>query len=165
MANKTMVMPVDLVVAGNLRPNSFTPPAGCIPNAAIPPAAGIAYTKLQQKHQPVYSQAGTAAAETRVVHVVLGASGTLVSVAACLVTACTGDATVTVDLQKNGTTILTAPLELGSGVAAFDLATGTIDAEDLEADDVLTAVVTVDAGTGALGTGLAVVLEIAEDPA
>jgi hypothetical protein len=104
------------------------------------------------------SWSGTAAAATQVIHVVRGATATLRSAGAGCVVANIGNATVTVDIKKNGTTVLTGTIGLSVSESAYDIVAGAISVTDSVAEDVFTAVVTVNAGTGTLGTGLFIVL-------
>ena len=159
----------DLVVAGALTPKSMNVPAGSVTNAAIKAAAGISASKLEHQQQPRYSQESdtTAAAEDHVLHTVYGATGTVVAFAAGCVVACTGNAVVTVDLHKNGSSMLISAIEIDNGDAAYDVVAGTVDPakEDVVVDDVLEVVVTVNAGTGALGKGVFAYAAIEEDTA
>lgn len=153
----------DTYVNGNLNCKTLTIPAGSVSNASIASGAGVDHTKLQHQHRLNYGQNGTAAAETRVLHVVRGATATLLDIRAGCVVACVGDSTITIDVKKNGTTVLSSTIQVDSGDAAYAKVAGTISGASLVAGDVLTVVVTVSAGTGTLGTGLFVTGTLAED--
>lgn len=158
-----------LVVAGRLTPSSLDVPDATIDNAAVKSSAGIAASKLEHQHKPSYSQESdtTAAAEDYVIHTVLGATGKVTAFSAGCVVACIGDSTVTVDLHKNGASMLTAAITIDSGDSAYDVVDATVDPakEDLVLDDVLEVVVTVSAGTGTLGKGVFAQAVIEEDAA
>jgi len=159
-----------LVVAGRLTPSALDVPDATIDNAAVKSSAGIAASKLEHQHVFTFTPGVstlTAAAGAYVLHTCYGTTGQVLAFKAGLVTPCTGDATVTLDLYKNGATMLSSTFDLDSADAALALVAGTIDPakEDLAADDVLTAVVTVNAGTGSLGAGLFFQLVATEDAA
>lgn len=155
----------NLTVTGRLIPTHFSPPSQCIDDDAVAADAAIAADKLQHKHQITYAQPNTTAtAETRVVHTVRGATGEVRSFRAGSIAPCVGAATITVDLRKNGSTILTAVITLDSANTARELKAGTLTAgAALVADDVLEIVTTATAGGGTIGTGLFIELTIDED--
>jgi hypothetical protein len=140
---------------------------GYITNTAVAAAAGIAASKLQHQHQPVVSSADqntTIASSRQVIHCCRGATATITSFNACLtVLANAGAATVTVDLLKNGTTILTAPISISSADAIRSLEAGTLSSSSLVAGDILEVDVVATAGGGTLGKGLLAVLNVRED--
>ncbi len=144
----------------DLRPN-----AGCISDVHVDAAAGIKATKLEHQHRANYAQESdtTAAAEDRVVHVVHGTTGTLKAFKAGSVVANLTGATVSVDLHKNGASILTAAIVLDDADAAYDVVAGVIDTAAVLQDDVLEVVVTVAAGGGTLGKGVFAMLDLHED--
>jgi len=155
----------DVFINGNLRPKSFSPPAESITNAAIKAAAGIEAEKTEHLHRQIYAQESdtTAAAESRVVHVVYGATGDVVAFEAGIVVACIGDATITIDLKKNGVSVLTGAIVLDSTNAVRIVEAATIDTAGLVDGDVLEVVVTVNAGTGTLGKGVFAALTVHEN--
>ncbi len=147
-----------------LQAKTLIPSAGCVLDTHVGAAAAIAASKLLHRHNKGYGQSGTAVAATVPLHVVQGATGTLVGFKAGCIGLCTGDATITVDLKNNGVSILTAAVELDAADTARVLVAGVFSATAVVAGDFLEAVVTVNAGTGALGTGLCVQLELDETP-
>jgi len=156
----------DVLIRGALRvTGTVTMGAGSIQDGAVNAAADLQYSKLQHQHRPVYRQESetTAAAEQQTIHVVVGATGTLLSVKAGCVTPCAGNATITVDLLVNGASVLdSACIELSSAEAAYELLAGSIDDTALEVGDVIEIDVAVDAGTGTLGEGLFCVVDLSE---
>lgn len=145
----------DLYVRGGLVPQAFTPPANCIGDSAIPAGAGIQQTKLEHQHRGSYRQPNAAAAaETKVVAVVYGATGTLLAFKAGAIGPAVGADTCSVDLKKNGASVLTAPVSLTSAQAAYALVAGAIATVALVAGDVLTVVVTPNHTSGTLPTGV-----------
>ncbi len=140
-------------------------PSDCIGNAQVKSSDPIAADKLQHQHRAVYAQesATPAADEARVIHVVKGAAGTLKTFKAGSVVANIGAATVTVDLKKNGVSVLTAPISLDSGDAAYALVEGTISSAAVAAGDVLEVVIDGTAGGGTLAKGVFCSLDLWED--
>ena len=115
-----------------------------------------------QNHLAHYSQAGVAIAETRWIHTVRG-SGVVKAVKAGCLVACVGNAVATLDVRKNGTTILTAPISLSESQSAREEVAGVLSGVvAISAGDVLEVVVAVNAGTGTLGTGLFAWLDLDE---
>lgn len=143
---------------------TLTMPDGTVVDGDVAAAAGIAASKLEHDHRPIYSQesATTAAAETKVVHIAKG-DGTLNEFKAGCVVANIGAATVTVDLTVNGVSVLTAAIEIDSGDAAYALVEGAIDTTAIETGDVIEVAVTVAAGGGTLGKGVFAYLDLDED--
>jgi len=139
--------------------------AGTIVNADLADAAAIVATKVQHQYSPLFAQANSAAASDtgRVLHVVKGATGTIVAFRAGSIVAAIGAATVTVDLKKNGTTVLSAVITLDSGNTAYIVEEGTISVPAVVAGDVLTLVIVATAGGGTLPTGLFAQVVIRED--
>jgi len=160
------IIPNDMVVQGVLTPQGFNPPAACIPNAAI--TGPIQASNLRQQYVKGFAQtkgAGAAVAQRQIVHVVRGATATLTFLRAVLQQANVGGATVTVDLYKNGSSILSATMTITNATAAYTVvSTSAFTSTALVAGDVLEIVVTVATGGGTLGQGLQVDVEFNEDP-
>jgi len=158
-----------IVFSGRVTPAQLDVPDSTIDNAAVKASAAIAASKLEHQHKPAYSQESdtTAAAEDRVIHTVLGATGKVTGFSAGCVVACIGDSTVTVDLHKNGSSMLSSTITIDSGDAAYDVVDATVDPakEDVVLDDVIEVVITVSAGTGTLGKGVFAQAVIEEDAA
>ena len=78
------VLEGDIYVNGSLVAKTFTAPTSSVSNDAIQASAGISASKLQHQYEPVYSQDSTtdAVVERRVIHIVKGATGSIVSFAA-----------------------------------------------------------------------------------
>ena len=155
-----------LHVVDQLSCRLFSPPSSCIGNDAIKPDANVDASKLQQQYLPVVRQNGNAAAEGPVVlHEAYGATGEVLSVRVGCITVPDGDRTATVDVKKNGTTILTAPIVLDSANVAYTHESAVPSVTALVAGDVLTVTVTVAGSSGTHVTGLwvqAVIRETAQ---
>lgn len=127
------------------------------------PANALTAAKQEHYWSLVYGQAGNAATETLVLHVVRGTTITIDEVVATQISANAGSSTVTIDIYKNGTTILSSVITLDSGDAAYAKVTGTISTSTGVAGDVYTAVITANqSGTDALATGVAIQLKVRE---
>ena len=154
----------DVRIQGSLTCQEFNPPSACIDNDAIEADAQIDASKLVHRHKIHYSQqvAVDAVSDAKVLFVCTAGDGaTVVSFRAGSIVIAGAATTITVDLKKNGTTILSATFVLDNtntvyvceqpiGFTSTALVTG----------DVLTAHFTL-AGTNE-PTGLFAVLEVDE---
>jgi hypothetical protein len=156
--------PGDLYVAGNITGKTMTVPDGSVTNAAVAATAGIAASKLRHTFRQRYAQPNTTATtETRVIHLVVGATGTINGFSAGSIVANIGAATVTVDLRKNGATVLTGVITLNNANTAYVPAAGVIASPNVVAGDVLSVVITATAGGGTLATGAYCEVNLDED--
>lgn len=156
----------DVYVTGNLNSLGRTYPAGSVTDAAIEAAAGLSASKLEHRYRAMFAQGNIAAAdETRVVHAVRGATGTLLAFKVGAIVAATGDSTVTFDLQKDGVSVLAGLVTLDSGDPAFTPVGGTISSASVVTTDVLTVVVDATVGGGTLPTGIYAYVDLNEDAA
>lgn len=146
----------DLYVTGNIGSATMSVPDSTIVNADVSASADILSTKLEMQRSFTYSQNGTAASVTIPVHMVYGATCSLVSIKAGSIVANIGAATVTVDLKKNGSSVLSAVITLNSSSTARIPQAGTITTAGGVADDFYELVIVATAGGGTLATGLAV---------
>jgi hypothetical protein len=156
----------DLTVLGSLVVRTgLKLPTGLITDDMIQAGAGIAYTKTEKQHRATHRQPNTAAAaETVVLTAIVGLNATVLSFKAGCIVPCIGADTVSVDLKKNGATILTAPISLTSAQAAYAQVAAAIASAALVAGDVLSVVITPNHSSGTLGTGVFAVLNWKEDP-
>lgn len=159
-----IIFPTNLRVQGHVACTTLGVPSGTVTNAMVNGSADIEAAKLQQQVARLFAQAhGTAAVTARYpTHVARGA-GTVNSIRAGVVVACVGAATIDIDLRKNGTTVLSAAIQLDSGDAAYAKVSGTISSASYVAGDVFEVVVTATAGGGTLGQGLFVDAVFRED--
>jgi len=140
-------------------------PAETVTNANVQTGANIAASKLQHTHRKTHRQPNTAAtSETVVLHRVNGATASGIYVNAGSIAAAVGAATVTIDIKKNGTSIMTAatPMTLDSGNTAYIAEDASIATLTGVVGDVFTAVIVATAGGGTLPTGLWIEFEIDE---
>lgn len=162
----SMKVEEDAEFRGQLRCLDLKPNAGFLGKEHVEAGAGLEASKLEHEHRALYAQesATTAiAGDDYVIHVVRGLTGTVKSFAAGVVVACVDGATITVDLHKNGVSILVAPIVIDNGDAAYAIVEGVIDTAAVAHDDVLEVVVTVAAGGGTIGKGVFAVLDLFED--
>jgi len=152
----------DLHVTGNVSCGTLDYPALSLVNADVSASAAIAYTKLGHKHNKTYAQAGNSVDETKVIHVVHGATCTLLNFECGVVTAFVGDS-CTIDLKKNGTTVLSAVVTLDDGDAAYAKVAGTISTAGGVDGDVYTVVQDFTTAAGTPATGVWASLALVED--
>jgi len=155
----------DFLVGGTLYVGSFVPSSGSIRNASVAADAAIAASKLEHQFALTYGTSGTAASATIPIHCAYGATGDVISIKAGSVAIAVGAATVTVDLKKNGTTVLTGVITLDTGNTAYIGEAGSILTAPYVAGDTFTLVVVATAGGGTLPTGLFVTVILREDAA
>lgn len=153
----------DFYVGGTLYVNAIDLPAGAVTNASVIAAAGIAAAKCQQYPAKTYGQAGTAVAASVIMHVVRGATGTIKEFVVGNITANAGASTVTLDLLKNGVSVLNTVVTLNNATGNRSVEEGIIDTTALVAGDVLEVVVALNqSGTDALAVGVAAELRLDE---
>jgi hypothetical protein len=130
----------------------------------IPDGANVSPGALDaHQHNKTYFQNGTAVAATVAIHEVRGTSGRIRAVRAGSVAIAVGDSTVTIDVKKNGVTILSGTIQLDNANVAYTSEAGTLSVTSVAAGDVITVVQTVSAGTGTLPTGVWTTVVIDED--
>jgi hypothetical protein len=135
------------------------PPDNSVTDTKIPAAASgseINPTKIGRRIDRIGGQGGSAVVATgrETIHVVKGATATLVAFKAGLRLANAGTATVTVDLLKNGASILTGVITLDNTVANFAQVAGAFASTGLVVGDVLEVNWVATAGGGTIGKGL-----------
>lgn len=140
-------------------------PEACIRNEHVSNAANIAGNKSVIRTRRQFSVGKidtTVVAGTYRVFSALNAAS-LVRFRAGLAAACTGDAEITVSLELDGEAIANSSVVFdesdSDGAAAKSVG---VAVTPIAADEYIDLVVAVDAGTGALGEGLFVILEIDE---
>lgn len=151
----------DMAVNGRLTPTSLTIPFGSVSNASIASGSNVDTDKLESRVYSSWSQPNSAStAETRTLFVAKRA-GTITSFLAGSIAAAIGDSTVTIDLKKNGTTILSSTIVLDSSNTARVAEDGTLNGASTAfvAGDWFEVVITISAGTGTLPTGVFAQLE------
>lgn len=79
-------------------------------------------------------------------------------------TAAVGGATLSIDILKNGSTILSAPIAMSSSTALRTAVTGTLSSAAVAAGDVFEVSVTATTGGGTLPVGLITELIFDEEP-
>ncbi len=153
----------DVYVNGNLSSKTATPAAGSVVDASVGAAAAIDATKLQHQHRLVLGQTGTATSVTQPIYHCYGATGTVIAIYAGSIAIAVGGATVTVDLKKNGSSILTGVITLNSSSVARIGQAGTLTGStSLVAGDVLEVVTVATAAGGTIPTGLFVAVTVNE---
>ena len=132
-------------------------PTGAVTAAKVAASAAIEPTKFTQRQRLDWNQGNsddTVVTKTFPIHVVTGATGTLREFKAGCVTVCTSGATITVDLKKNGASVLSAVITLDNTQTARQVVAAAISTMSVAVGDVLEVAVTATAGGGTLGKGL-----------
>lgn len=152
----------DLHINGALSANTWYVGDESVGNDQVAGDAQIDSDKVVHRHRPHYSQVNAAAFAATVVLFHAIRAGVLYNVRAGSIVAATGNSTVTIDIRKNGTTMLTAPFVLDNANTAYVAEAGSLAGSAIAAGDTITAVITISAGTGTLPTGLFVTVELDE---
>lgn len=160
-------LPTGLVLGGPLYAPGVYSTQATITNAMISATAAIDATK--QQHQYVLTRCltnhgSTPSAVRQTLHTVYGATATLVAMKCGVVTAL-ASGTVTIDLYKNGSSVLSSALTLNSstGTAFAENDVAGFSSASLVAGDNLELVLTVSSPSG--GGGLFATVVIREDAA
>lgn len=155
----------NLDIRGTLSATTMDIPASTVTNNMVSATADIDASKLEHQFAKVYAQeSGTTSADaTQAVHVVYGATGTLVRFEAGSITACAGAATIDVDLLVNGSSVLSAAITLDNANTARIVEVGTISSASLSDGDVIEIDVDATAGGGTIGNGVFASLILRED--
>lgn len=157
----------DVQVQGTLNAGAITLPSNCVGNSQVQtPAAGsgIDATKLIHDERRMLAQASntTVSNITQVVHVVIGTAATVLTFEAGAVVPAVGADTATVDLKKNGTTVLGSVITLSSAQSARQVVTGSISVASAVAGDVFEITITAVHSSGTLAQGVFAVMQIKE---
>jgi hypothetical protein len=156
----------DLQVTGALRAGTLSLPANAVTDTTVLAAAGISASKLQHQYSKTYANASltTVATERRVLHYVYGATGTLLAFRCGTVVLNIGAATVSVQLKKNGSNILSSATVLDTGNTVYIVENEAgFTSSSIVAGDVLEVDITATAGGGTLATGFFCALILRED--
>lgn len=153
----------DVTVRGRFTCNTISLPIDCVGDNNVPSAANLSQNKLQHRHVLILNQNGSAADELKPVYVA-NVAGSVQSVKAASIAPAIGDSTVSIDVLKGGTTVLTAPIVLDNANSARVAESGTISGtQTLAIGDLLEIDVNATVGTGTLPTGLLVEVVVLED--
>lgn len=170
MANPT-VFPGDISTPGTvsagtiLSTSPFLTDAMVLLNLGSGAAIDARKVKMQKVHTYVNSEsATTAVSEQRTVHIGYGQTGNVIAFWAAAVVANVGAATVTLDLWKNGSTILTSVITLNNSQTARQVVTATIASAPYVVNDYFEVKVVATAGGGTIAKGVAAIVVFREDP-
>ncbi|KKK47116.1 hypothetical protein LCGC14_3158430, partial [marine sediment metagenome] len=155
-------------VTGTLTANVLAPTTGTVTSDMIVAGVtqqGLAATKLEQMRSITYAQPidSVTIDQTVVLTLIYGVAGAVVSVRAGSITPCTGNATVDIDVLKDGTTILSAAIALNNAGVAYTPKSGVIAVSAIAAGDVLTVDISPTVGTGVIATGIYINVVYTED--
>lgn len=154
----------DAYFGGSLGAKTFLLSAGCVSDSHVAGNAAIATSKMLHRFRRSYMVGGTVATVTVPLHFCCGLTGTVLAIAAGLITPNVGAATVTVDLKKNGSSILASVITLNSSSTARSMSTATITSNTVAQNDFFELVITATAGGGTVGQGLLVQADFDETP-
>lgn len=164
-----------VTIVGNLHVTGrLTCGEALLPTSSVVPnniAAGgtdvIDATKVSTRQRATYAQSiGSASVDdTKTIYVANGA-GTVVKFSAGVIVVCSGAATITFDLKKNGTTCLTGVITIDNTHTARQVVNGTLSggAIAFSAGDVFEVIVDATAGGGTVGQGAFARLVVDENP-
>jgi hypothetical protein len=158
----TVRFPDNVTIAGALSAESINFPAGTISDSAISGTAGIDADKLEHKHRKTYAQSGTATSVTIPIHLVVGATARRLICSAGSIAIAIGDSTVTIDLKKAGSSVLSGVTTLDSSNTARTAESLAVTTSTAVAGNLYELVIVATIGTGTLPTGLFVEFEIDE---
>lgn len=114
----------NVYVSGTLVPRRFTPPAGSITDAAIIDGADVDTDKVGKTYvitEALSDHAEDATTVRRELHRVYGATGAVAAFGVYVTVAAGAATTLTVDLLKNGSSILSSTFTVDNGDAAYAL--------------------------------------------
>lgn len=150
----------DYTVRGTLRCEAIAMPQNAIDNSnQVKAGTNLDADKLEQRFFPAWSQPNSAAStETRTLFVARR-SGVVNEVIAGSIAKATGDAVVTLDVKKNGTTILNAVITLDNANTNRIVELGSITSSAFVVGDWFEVVITATANTGTLPTGVFLQME------
>lgn len=147
----------NLYVAGQLTADAFDPPNNSVGDNAMNAGNPIGVDKTRHLHTRVHGQmdGGSVYDEIRCIHVALVA-GSVEQFQAGLRVPITGDSTMTIDLHKNGVSILSDIIDLDNTFTAYQQVVAGIDPskQDYASGDVFEIVIIVTDNTGTPGEGL-----------
>lgn len=160
--------PEDTRVRGNVQATFMKMPSASVGDEQFKNTDPVTADKIQHRIMRIYRQRHgvNAYAERRVIHVAKEAGFELdLGVSIGAVVPATGDSTVTIDVRRNGTSVLSGgALVLTSAYAAYERLEGFWDDDSFAAGQVIELVVTVSAGTGTLPQGVFVQYQATEKP-
>lgn len=141
---------------------TVTLPDETVDDDAVDPSAGISASKLEHQYRHVYRQDVGAinADKTTFAFEVYGTTGTILGIRAGNLVAATSSDTTTVDVKKDGTTVLSGVITLNAA-AALVTQNGTVSVASLAAGNRITIVI--DATGTAPGQGVFCQIDWRED--
>lgn len=152
--------------AGAVRFNNATLNAGSVDDDAVASGADIAASKMRHQHRAVYSQELATAASTGsyVIHAFQGQTGGVLAFKCGAAVKPAGDGSVTFNLKRGTTSILTAAVTMNSSSTNYAFAAGTISTSACTVGDVLVLTITSSTGTaGTVANGIFAYADVLED--
>lgn len=152
-----------LLVRGGFQADDMNIPSSSVGDSQMDASRPIDVDKQIHQYSKQFAQAhGTGSVDYRgSIHTALGA-GEILFFRAKVSVIPVGGATVTVDLKKNGTTVLSGVITIDNTAVAFEAQDATLSSPTYAADDEFEVVVDATTGGGTLPQGLSVLLVVAE---
>lgn len=150
-------------VDGNFSANTMSVPNASVGDDGIDPGNPLNVDKTLHQYPRLLTQPHGADSvdERRVIHQAYG-TGLVAGVQATVVVPATGNSTLTVDVLKNGVSILSGTLTIDNGNDAYEVETIGLSDPNYVGEDVFEVVVTNTYGTGTPPQGLAVLVVFRE---
>lgn len=166
MSTANLNLTGNLRVQGDIACTTLNIPPSTVTDTEVSASANIAATKLEHQHCLTLSDTNATAIadKQQVVHVVKGATGTLVHFEAGAKTPHVGNDVSTVDLLINGTSALQAAISLSSAQSTLQTVEATIQTTALTDGDVLEIKHDYTHGTGTAANGVFATLVWREQP-
>jgi len=123
-------------------------------------------TKLRRRLSHKYFQDGTIADSKETIHIVYGNTGTLIGFQVAVTeVVTTSNSIVDVDLLVNGSSVLSAVVQITNSHSVYEVVLGTITTTALVQGDVIEIDIDATVYSGTLPVGLVVITTQDEDPA
>ena len=156
----------DGIFTGDIVFNNAVLNSACVNDAQVGVAAAIQASKMRHQHRQRYSQELATAASTGsyVIHVFKGATGGVLAFGCGAAVKPSGDGSVTMNLKRGTTVILSSAMTLNSASTNYGVALGTVGTSACTVGDVLVLSIAASTGTaGAVGTGVFAFVDVLED--
>jgi len=157
----TTIFQGNVVVGGFIKAGAWSVPAGIIGDNAMDSANPISVSKYLPRQVDCHGQSSlvTVAADQKVVYIARAAGTVNTLFMATLPVACTGGATVTVNVLKNGVNVTSTPITFTNADAAYAVKNGLLSISTFAANDVFELLISTTAPSGVVGKGITVSLD------
>lgn len=135
----------DTYITGTLTAGAMNVPASSVGNTEVEAQANISASKLEHQHNlnvALFDHATSVVAKRQAIFRA-ESNCTIDEVGAYVTVAAGASTTVTIDILKNGTTVLTSTISITNAQTAYQEVAGTVSSSSLVAGDKLEANVTI----------------------